>query len=106
MTKEERMIDIQKLNESDKGRWVWYKPAVGDFEKGRIKSWGDKYVFVVYKCAGKWSDFKNYTAAATKPEDLDFIRHQDHCKAGSGFVCACLSPNMKIEEQDFLDSLV
>jgi hypothetical protein len=98
------MIDPRKLDETSDGCWVWYKPAVGDWEKGRIKSWsvdGDM-VFVVYKCDGKWTEFKNYTAAATAPYDLDFIKHEDHCRAPAGFVCACLPPNMEMKEEDFL----
>ena len=95
------MIEIKNLSEKDIGRWVWYKPAVGDWEKGRVKTWTPKYLHVVYKCDGKWNDFKNYTAAATEPEDLDFIEHESHCRAEAGFVCACLSPTINIEEEDF-----
>ncbi len=96
------MIEIKTLDQKDVGDWVWYRPTVGDWEKGRIKSWGDKLVFVVYECAGKWTEYKNYTAAATEPGDLDFIEHQGHCRADKGFVCACLPPTLEIKEDSFL----
>jgi len=66
------MIEINALNDSDVGRWVEYCPRVGDREKGRIKSWNDKFVFVVYNCDDNWGDYQNYTAAATYPNALSF----------------------------------
>jgi hypothetical protein len=98
------MIDMKKLDSNDVGRWVWFKSQVRDWEKGRIKGWsvdGDM-VFVVYKCNGKRPEFNNYTAAATAPADLDFIKHADYCRAELGFVCACISPTMKMKEESFL----
>jgi hypothetical protein len=53
------------------GKWVLYIPTVGDPEIGRIKSWNDKWVFVVYKCNGEWDRFQDYTGAATGCEDLE-----------------------------------
>ena len=47
------------------GKWVVYQN-----EKGRIKSWNSKFVFVVYKCADDWDNFENYTGCATKRSDL------------------------------------
>lgn len=69
-----RGIHIGNLKESDVGRWVQYVPGHGPRETGRIKSWNTKYIFVVYNCARDWQNYRNYTAAATKPEDLEFIR--------------------------------
>jgi hypothetical protein len=66
------MILINNLSEDDIGRWVYYKTEYKN-EKGRIKSWNDKYVFVVYTCAGEWDNFQDYTGNATRPEDLYFI---------------------------------
>ncbi len=65
------MIDIAELTKDDIGKWVKYND---DFkpEKGRIKSWNDKYIFVVYKCDHQWDRFQDYTGCATKPEDLEF----------------------------------
>ena len=54
------------------GDWVDYHPPVGVIEKGRVKSWNDKWIFVVYNCDDKWDDFENYTGAATSPEYLTF----------------------------------
>lgn len=65
-------IDINKLTKEDIGKWVRYTSTPKD-EAGRIKSWNEKWVFVVYKCDGDWDDYKNYTAAATDPKDLTFF---------------------------------
>lgn len=66
------MIDLDRMKESDVGRWVFYNNGY-DTERGRIKSWNDKFIFVVYRCDNQWHRFGDFTAAATKPEDLDFI---------------------------------
>ena len=66
------MIDIKKLNETDIGKWVEYNDGVGKKEKGRIKSWNDKYIFVVYKCANQWNRFDDFTGCSTNPMDLAF----------------------------------
>jgi hypothetical protein len=70
------MIDIERLTEEDKGRWVTYFPgylkADGTpfYEVGKIKSWNDKVIFVVFHVDGNWNNYKDYTAAGTRPEDL------------------------------------
>ena len=66
------MIRIDELTKKDVGRYVFYTDMIGQKEIGRIKSWNDQYVFVVYNCAEEWNDYHNYTAAATRPVDLDF----------------------------------
>ena len=67
------MIDIAKLRKEDIGKWVLYVPShYGGTEKGRLKSWNEKWIFVVYQCDGEWDDFENYTGAATSPEYLTF----------------------------------
>jgi len=63
------MIKIKDLQETDIGKWVIYKTEFEN-QRGRIKSWNDKWIFVVYHCAGEWDRYQEYTAAATKPEDL------------------------------------
>jgi len=63
------MIKIKDLQETDIGRWVIYKTEFEN-QRGRIKSWNDKWIFIVYNCAGEWDRYQDYTAAATKPEDL------------------------------------
>jgi len=67
------MIDLVGLRKSDIGRWVEYAATFGDAERGKLKGWNDKFIFVVYKCAGEWNRFKDYTGQATSPEDLKFI---------------------------------
>jgi len=66
------MINIKELTSKDVGRWVSYIPAYGNIEHGRIKSWNDKYIFVVYKCNNEWDRFQDFTGVATNPEDLVF----------------------------------
>lgn len=66
------MIDIAELKKEDIGKWVLYYSPHGATQKGRIKSWNDKFVFVVYNCASNWDKFQDYTGCATKPEDLRF----------------------------------
>ena len=68
------MIEISKLTEEDIGKWVEYHGSAGEIEKGKIKSWNDMYVFVVYKCDNNWLNFMNYTGCATEPDDLFFLR--------------------------------
>ena len=47
--------------------------APGSIE-GRIKSWDDRFVYVVYWAgyAEDWDRFEEYHVVATLPEDLDF----------------------------------
>ena len=66
-------MQIHNLNKKDIGRWVKYTPLAGESEVGRIKSWNDKWIFVVYHCADMWDKYLEYTAAATNPKDLIFI---------------------------------
>ena len=66
------MIDLVTLRKEDIGRWVLYEGSAGEKEKGRIKSWNSKFIFVVYKCNGEWDRFQDFTGCATNPEDLRF----------------------------------
>ena len=68
------MIKIDKLTDKDIGRHVVYKDGVGEREFGYIKSWNDKYIFVVFKCDGDWDNYQMYTGAATHPNDLRFVK--------------------------------
>jgi len=67
------MIDISKLEKKDVGVWVKYQDGMGKIEKGRIKSWNNKFIFVVYHCNNEWDRFQDFTGESTRPEDLDFI---------------------------------
>lgn len=67
-------IQFQVLRPEYVGRWVEYTDGMGNKERGRIKSWNDQYVFVVYKCNNEWDRFQDFTGCATNPEDLIFIR--------------------------------
>ena len=66
------MIYTENLTDEDVGRWVVYTDGTKNDQLGRIKSWNDKWIFVVYHCADEWSKYINYTAAATDPKDLKF----------------------------------
>lgn len=66
------MIDIKNLTEKYIGKWVVYKPELEN-ESGKIKSWNEHFIFVVYKCGGNWDRFTDYTGESTRPEDL-FIK--------------------------------
>jgi hypothetical protein len=65
------MIDLASLRKEDIGRWVLYDDNFKK-EKGRIKSWNDEFIFVVYKCDCQWDRFQDFTGCATNPEDLRF----------------------------------
>jgi len=65
------MIHIKELEKRDVGHWVTYIGNGPDaWETGRIKSWNDKFIFVVYKCNDEWDRFKEFTGVATNPKDL------------------------------------
>jgi hypothetical protein len=66
-------IRIDELRPDDIGTWVNYNRDTWGPRKGRIKYWNPRYVFVVYHCADQWDRFLDFTAAATDPEDLDFV---------------------------------
>jgi hypothetical protein len=71
------MIDITRLKKEDVGRWVLYEPAHRTSEKGKIKSWNEHWIFVVYHCAGDWKNFQDYTGAATSPTELRFTSAEE-----------------------------
>ena len=55
------------------GQKVRYIPRVGQAEHGIVKSQhptNTNVVFVVYKCAGDWDNYQNYTAASTEVSNL------------------------------------
>ena len=65
------MIDIEKLSPADIGRWVTYCIRPPATERGRIKSWSQKFIYVVFHCGGNWDHYADYTAAPTLPEHLE-----------------------------------
>ncbi len=66
------MIDVKALKKEDIGKWVLFTDGCGKHEKGRIKSWNDVWIFVVYNCDFQWDKFQDYTGCATRPDELDF----------------------------------
>ena len=67
------MIDIKELGPEHVGKWVEYRGGAGEIERGRIKSWNDQFVFVIFRCDGEWNSFKDFIGAATDPNDLTFF---------------------------------
>jgi len=70
------MIDVFELKQTDKGRWVKFKCGNFDEKIGRIKSWNDLHIFVVYHCDDDWENYADYTAEATHGSRLEFIEEQ------------------------------
>jgi hypothetical protein len=66
------MIHTKELGPEHVGRWVLYRGGAGEIETGKIKSWNDRVVFVVYHCNNEWHRFSEFTAAPTDPSDLTF----------------------------------
>ena len=67
---------VEKLYNSNLGCWLVYKPELEN-EKGKLLRYDNekKIAWVVYKCNNNWDldHWKDYTAEATKYEDLFFI---------------------------------
>ena len=65
-------VDLKKLTSRDVGRWVEYTAPDGKNAIGKLKSWNDKYAFIVFNCNQNWDDYKNYTASPVDPKQLIF----------------------------------
>jgi hypothetical protein len=66
------MILLDSLTDADRGRFVIYSVLPAHVERGRIKTWNDRFIYVVYRCDGRWDDYEQFTAAPTLPENLIF----------------------------------
>ena len=77
------MINIKSLTEEDVGKWVLFQPpySKNKDELGKIKSWNKTFIYVVYKCAHDWNNFKNYTGVPTDPDLLIFSKAEPMTKA-------------------------
>lgn len=81
---------LKDLTQKDVGRWVRYDGG----EVGRIKSWNGSYIFVVYSCNKEWDRYQDFTGAATRPDELEFI--SACCKApmvNGGIQCETCGSN-------------
>lgn len=65
-------IRISELRQSDIGKWIIYTNGVGQTERGKLKSWNRKNVFVVFKCGDEWDRFQDFTGSSCNPKTLDF----------------------------------
>ena len=70
------MIEIKTLTPEDKGRWVVYRDYDGTESVGRLKSWSDSRIFVVFKCNSLWVDYLNYVGEGCKEDQLTW-KHED-----------------------------
>ena len=88
------MINIKELKQSDVGRWVECLCHPNAKELGKIKSWNDTYIFVVYRCDARWQDYQEFTGQATSPKDLKFAESlpdewkKEKCECGHQFESA------------------
>lgn len=64
-------ISIGALTKADIGRYVEYT-SHNTTKKGRIKSFNDSWIFVVFHCDNQWDNYKDYIAAACSPKNLTF----------------------------------
>jgi len=67
------MVNIKELTADDIGKWVKYSDGTGRYEIGRIKSWNEYFIFVVYKCNDEWDRYQDFTGQATSQQDLEFV---------------------------------
>ena len=67
-------MNLAELNPGDEklGLMVWFRVhgIKGKIIPGKIKSWNDEYIFVVFNCDNNWGNWMNYTAEACYPQDL------------------------------------
>ena len=67
------MVNINELTPKDRGRWVVYEHPGGSKEYGRLKSWRDGFLWVVYKCNDEWERYADFTGQCTFPDDVRFL---------------------------------
>ena len=60
---------LKVITDGDIGKWVEYQ-GHNYTQKGRMKSFNDKWVFVVFHCDGNWDNYRDYTGCACDPGDL------------------------------------
>jgi hypothetical protein len=62
-------LPLTALTCVDVGRWVVFTYGSHQY-RGRIKSFNDTHVFVVFHCAGEWDCYHDFTAEAVRPAYL------------------------------------
>jgi hypothetical protein len=63
-------MNIRDLKLTDIGRWVVYS-SHNKAEVGRLKSWNNSFIFVVFTCDGQWERYWEYTGQSVNPEDCE-----------------------------------
>jgi hypothetical protein len=66
-------IRIEDLRPDQIGAWVNYVRENREPQRGRVKYWNQRFVFVVFDCANQWDRFTDFVAAPMNPEDLEFV---------------------------------
>jgi hypothetical protein len=56
--------------ELQQGDYCHYTRSDGGKENGRIKSIGEEYAFVVFRCNKEWDKYEDYTGQRTQLSDL------------------------------------
>jgi predicted ribosome quality control (RQC) complex YloA/Tae2 family protein len=73
---------VMKTEDLKKGMWVEYCDPNKPVEIGRVKSWNDKIVFVVFHANDDWSHYYNYTGSAVLIEDLELLKESNEDENG------------------------
>lgn len=60
------------MAEIKEGSYVHYCLSYGAKENGRVKSMCNEYAFVVFKCAGEWDKYQDYTGQRVALSDLRY----------------------------------
>ncbi len=70
----EQTVEAQEVSKFKQGDRVHYTSGHGSKENGIVKGINESgsIAWVVYKCAGEWDRYMDYTGAATNIEDLSF----------------------------------
>jgi len=66
------MIKIEELNKYDLGKFVRYDSQFNP-GYGKIKSWNEHCIFVVFQCGDDWDKYRDYTGQSVSPLDLTFF---------------------------------
>lgn len=93
-------MKTKDLKQSDVGRWVEFTHYHGKKERGKIKSWGENFIFVVFHCDGQWDRFQSFTGQACDPDHLQFIERIEVTNSMVGLfgMQVCAVPDATDEE--------
>lgn len=70
-------MHIEDITKEDIGKWAIFtynhelNTKTKYIKRGKIKSFNDKFIFVVFYCDDNWHKYYDYTAEACYPENLE-----------------------------------